>query len=129
MSAFTSPLVVEYLDGHNWRLTEEFDFASEILERIVRVPVGFVTDFASIPRALWTLLPPTGRYGKAAVIHDCLYQFPEAVDPPVNRGQADRTLREGMEALDVNRVVRWIVYSGVRVGGWVPWRRYRAGVN
>jgi len=36
------------------------------------VPAGYRTDFASIPRVVWSLLPPVGRSGKAAVIHDWL---------------------------------------------------------
>lgn len=117
MSSFTTPLELEYLDGRQWKLTAEFDFASDTLERIVRVPCGFVTDFASIPRVLWPLLPPTGAYGKAAVIHDNLYRHPRSVRPYVTRIQADRTLREGMTALRVNFFVRWIIYLGVRIGG------------
>ena len=101
MSSFTTPLELEYVDGRTWRLTAEFDFASEVLERIVRVPVGFVTDFASTPRWSWPFLPPTGAYGKAAVVHDDLYQHPEMVAPIVTRIQADCTLLEGMRALQV----------------------------
>ena len=39
----------------------------------VQVPVGFVTDFASIPRLFWSLLRPDGLYAYAAIIHDYLY--------------------------------------------------------
>ena len=40
---------------------------------IVVVPAGFATDFASVPRAFWRLLPPFGEYMLAAVVHDYLY--------------------------------------------------------
>lgn len=125
MGSFTTPLIVEYLDGRNWRLLQEFDFASEVLERIVRVPAGFVTDFASIPRMLWSLLPPTGKYGKATVVHDVLYRYPECVTPRVTRIQADRTLFEGMVALRVGWLTRWAIYAGVRAGGFVAWNHDR----
>jgi hypothetical protein len=42
------------------------------MEMMIRVPVGYRTDFASIPRFFWRILPPAGRYGKAAVVHDWL---------------------------------------------------------
>lgn len=106
-------LSVLYIDGRRWTLLEEFDFASKVLERIVRVPAGFETDFASIPRVLWNLLPPTGRYGKAAVIHDYLYR----TRGQATRGDADRVLLEAMDALGVGRLTRWTIYSGVRIGG------------
>ena len=39
---------------------------------VVRVPKGFHTDFASTPRILQSLFPPTGAWTKAAVVHDWL---------------------------------------------------------
>jgi len=53
--------------------------------RWITVPAGYRTDFASIPhpmtRLVWPLLPPVGRSGKAAVIHDWLCgEQPHSVD-------------------------------------------------
>jgi hypothetical protein len=38
----------------------------------VTVPVGFVTDFASIPRMFWSALRPDGNYAWAAVVRSAL---------------------------------------------------------
>jgi hypothetical protein len=38
----------------------------------VTVPIGFVSDGASVPRLLWFIFPPVGRYFQAAVVHDWL---------------------------------------------------------
>jgi hypothetical protein len=113
VSSFTTPLDLRYLDGRTWCLLAEFDFASEVLERIIRIPAGCETDFASIPRVLWALLPPTGPYGKASVVHDFLYRTPRQATRPA----ADGVFLEGMEALRVNWVTRHLMYVGVRVGG------------
>jgi len=55
--------------------------------RWTSVPAGYRTDFASIPRPipwpLWPLLPPVGRSGKAAVIHDWLSE--NGPDKPADR--------------------------------------------
>lgn len=81
--------------------------------RIV-IPTGFVTDFASVPRALWNLLPPTGRYTRAAVIHDFLYRTPGLC----TRAQADAVLYEAMKyPCHVGFFTRWTIWAGVRVGG------------
>ena len=125
MSAFTTPLELEDINGRVFKVMAEFDFASDTLERIVRVPVGFITDFASVPRLLWDILPPNGIYGKAAVIHDMLYEHPEAINPEVSRIQADNTLLEGMIALHVGWLTALTIYFGVRLGGWVAWDHYR----
>lgn len=107
------PLDVRYIDGRQWLLLSAFMFASKRIERLITVPAGFVTDFASIPKPLWNLLPPTGSYGKAAVLHDYLYRTKGAC----SRGDADGVLLEAMEALGVGWWTRSIIYSGVRVGG------------
>ncbi len=117
MSTFTTPLYLEYLNGRRWKLLQDFDFASDTLERIVRVPHGFQTDFASIPRIFWAILPPTGTYGKAAVLHDQMYRFPHMLTPTVTRLQADRTLREAMSALKVNWWTQAVIYWAVRLFG------------
>lgn len=126
---FLDPLDLEFIDGKFWRLTEVFDYrlGSAAGAEYVRVPRSFVTDFASIPRGLWNLLPPTGGYGKAAVIHDWLYQK-RVVRPAgrlCDRAEADRVLLEGMEVLGVGRLTRRLIYAGVRAGGWATWNKYR----
>ena len=125
-TGFTTPLDVEVLeDGRHYRMLTEFDFASQVVEAIVRVPRGFVTDFASTPRVLWALIPPMGRYGKPAVIHDLLYQDPASLPVPVTWMQANRVLLEGMEVLHVGRITRWAIFAGVCLGGWMVWQTYR----
>ena len=124
-SSFRTPLRLEFLDDCRWALTEPFEFASETTESIIRVPAGFVTDFTSIPRGLWNLLPPTGPYGKAAVIHDWLYQHRWTGLILCDRALADATLNEGMVVLGVSRLARYAIYAGIRVGGGLTWRKYR----
>lgn len=139
MAGFLSPLELEYIDGVRWRITAPFEYrlgADDGPEK-VSIPVGFITDFASIPRVLWNVLPPAGSYGRAAVIHDWLYQHRTVVRVAtarsmpvvvrlVDRAEADRVLNEGMGVLGVGRLTRWLVYSGVRIGGWKPWNGYRS---
>ena len=66
---FLDPLVVEHLDGDGWRLWFEFRCIAED-GRAIYVPAGYKTDMLSIPRAAWVIIPPTGRGGKAGVLHD-----------------------------------------------------------
>lgn len=82
----------------------------------VRVPVGFVTDFASIPQVFWTMLPPDGLYTYPAIIHDYLYweQF-------LSRDQSDLVLKLAMEDFKVNAAAREAIYAGVRAGGSFAW--------
>jgi hypothetical protein len=116
---FDAHLDLEYIDGRQWRLIEAFGYKPLRGPGII-VPRGFVTDFASVPRFFWRLFPPTGTYGKAAVIHDYLYQF-----NGVTREQADHIFLEAMEELGVAWVTRHILFLAVRLGGWKPWNSCR----
>ena len=69
--AFLGALVLEYIDGRDWKVAAPFTYFTREGHGI-DVHAGFVTDFASVPRFFWRVLPPTGPYGKAAVIHDRL---------------------------------------------------------
>lgn len=65
----------DYIDGRRWRLQAEFRFyyGGPTYEVDGCVPAGFITDFHSVPKALWWLVNPN-EYGQAAVIHDHLYR-------------------------------------------------------
>ena len=120
MSSFTTPLKLEFVGGNRWRLTEPFEYhvGSKESEDAVLVPAGFETDFASIPQIFWNILPPTGDYGKAAVIHDYLYAT-QGLDGKYTRKRCDQILLEGMVVLGVGGLARWIIYNAVRwFGGW-----------
>jgi hypothetical protein len=43
----------------------------------------------------------------------------------MTRQRADYLLWEAMGCLGINRVKRWLVYYGLRVGGWAAWNKYR----
>lgn len=114
-------------DGVNWYLLEKFLYLSGGMENIeVIVPAGFITDFASVPRALWNIYPPWGMYGPAAIVHDFLYW-----DQAVPRDIADKTLLEAMTGLGVDFVTRKAIYDAVALAGQMAWddnaRRKRGG--
>jgi hypothetical protein len=123
MSAFLTKLRFEDDGGLPFTLTDPLEYQSDTTDGLIDVPTGFKTDLASIPRVLWNVLPPVGKYDASAVVHDFLYQIgPNSI----SRSAADSVLREAMAVCGVSALQRWIIYTGVRVGGWKPWNRYRA---
>jgi hypothetical protein len=119
MSTFLDVLdVTPYGDGVTWYLNKPFDYdlGVEGSGNTITIPVGFTTDFASVPKAFWNLLPPWGKYGCACVLHDWLY-WNQATD----RVTADNILREAMEVCKVSVVDINIIYEGVRIGGQHAW--------
>jgi hypothetical protein len=83
----------------------------------VEVPKGFVTDFASIPRAFWSLLPPDNDYTYPAILHDFLY-WTQAV----SRKDADLVLLYAMKEFKVKKSSINIIYDAVRLGGETAWK-------
>lgn len=86
----------------------------------VTVPVGFVTDLASIPRPFWSMLRPDGEYVYPAIVHDYLYWMQ---DRP--RETADRILKLGMQDFGVERGTVAVIYRAVRAGGGSSWNQNR----
>lgn len=106
------------LDGRARRLIEPLIWRDA--DREVRVPKGFQCDFASIPRLLWWWAAPDGVYRPAVVVHDRDYRFQD-----VTRREADRTLHRIMRHVGTRPTQAWLIWLGVRLGGWVAWRRNR----
>lgn len=85
------------------------------------VPVGFVTDGASIPKAFWSWIgsPFTGLYRKPSLIHDYLY-----ATQTTERIYADRIFLEGMKSEGVSWWKRRVMYSAVRIFAGGIWKRH-----
>ena len=115
---FQSRLTVTESPRWKWTLAESLDYLGKT-DRWV-VPGGFETDFASVPRLFWTLIPRHGRYTKAAVIHDFLYLTQPG---GITRKDADGVFRRIMREEGVSFAKRWTMYSAVRAGGLFAWRR------
>lgn len=84
----------------------------------VEVPVGFVTDFASIPRVFWSLLRPDGEYAYAAVVHDYLYWAQTR-----SREASDKVFMLVMADFGIDAATRRLIFGAVRAAGGVAWRQ------
>lgn len=127
MSSFTAELDVRISQKQRERrvlaeLLTPFTFEVGALGSgdVVHVRAGFITDFASVPWPLWIVEPPLGDAGKAAVLHDWLYETGER-----SRAEADRILLEGMTVLEVAPWKRRLIYWAVRLFGGPGYRQRR----
>ncbi len=59
------------------------------------VPQGFISDGATVPRILWPIFPPIGRYLKATLVHD--YYLTKGL----NRKDCDDRFRECLVELEI----------------------------
>lgn len=94
-------------------------------EGVVRVPLGYITDLASVPRACWAFIAPFD-VARPAVIHDILYEKINARRADLSaqdfeecRRIADLVFLQGMGATEP-KVASWkkyAAYYAVRVFG------------
>ena len=113
------PALVQ-VDADRWMLLAAFSYTKDD-GTVYTAPAGMTTDLASIPRALWAILPPFGSYTGAAVIHDFLYQA-----QPVTKAEADHVLAEAMDCAGVAHVQRQAIYDGVKADGQAAWDKHTA---
>lgn len=92
------------------------DFPSN---KTVTVPAGFLTDGASIPRALWSFASPIGRHAQAAILHDylceCLTVMVDGTPEFITRKEADQIFRESLMVLGVPKLKARTMYMAVSV--------------
>src|SRR5687768_16609042 len=104
---------VKQIGDRSWETLSRLEYQAK--NRTFTVEPGFTTDFASVPRCFVWLFPASGRYTKAAILHDYLCSEPVG-SGLISRGDADGIFRQAMRTLDVAFLRRWLMWSGVRVG-------------
>jgi hypothetical protein len=119
---FLSELDVRYHtnpdSGRRWTLQAPLMVRVDGFE--IAVPVGFWTDFASVPRFIWPIISPYDL-GRAPVLHDFMYFIGYHRD----KGYADEAFREGMIAEGVVVWKRVAAYLAVSWFAGRVWDRYR----
>lgn len=122
MSQFTTNFKGELIGKNKWKNIEQFEYhvGSYPSEEIITVPVGFETDFASVPRIFWAYISPIDTHAKAAVIHDYCY-----ATACYNRKRSDELFLEGMVVLSVPPWKRVCMYYAVRWFSWYAWWNHR----
>ncbi len=128
MSSFTSVLCVTPRgDGRTWKLTRPFTYhiGTKFSRHYIRVAVGFETDFASIPKFVFWLLPWWAKFNKSSVLHDWLYQVKVIKGKSITRKEADDVFLEAMlldwEVHNHHALWAYIEYWVVRFFGFRAW--------
>lgn len=115
-----APPQMHYAFLGNYALDE--DFTVTLDGRTWTVPAGYRTDLASVPRIFWALIPPTGAYEIAAVLHDWMCSDGIAAGLVTSR-EADAVFRRLMAMAGVGPVRRWCMWAAVRLAA--PWSAKR----
>jgi len=142
---FTGQLDIRFLPNGDRLLLTDMTWAEtygHLDTRVFTAWEGLLHDGNSTPNLLSFLATPPMELPSA--FHDAMYQK-QAWDngDEMSRWEADREMRKiavvtqerarrGCRPLVMEFFVlwhcvqRWITWSGVRLGGWVPWNRHKA---
>lgn len=110
------PVISPVGSGLHYRVVEDFLF--QYGGEIITVPKGFQSDWASVPRLFWRLVPPH-QYPRSSLGHDWLYAaeyFP--------RKKCDLFFFDALKEEGACWLRRWAMYRAVRLGGGVVWNRH-----
>lgn len=113
MSRFHAVITLAPLDDKWWETEGEFDYeigrAGSGL--IVHVPQGTRTDLATVPRALWPIVPPhLPQFAPAFVLHDYLCRW-----QGFERVIADAVLYDALRARGASIIKASLAYCAVSV--------------
>jgi hypothetical protein len=127
-------LELRSVDGRAFHLLRQIGYCSEHYDECFVVPADlrrFTTDLASVPALFTWLVPKSGDFLPAAVLHDALTRPGAFIGPdtgrdgtPFGRTEADQIFREAMIGLGTGRVRAWLMWSAVTLATmWQSGRR------
>ena len=125
---FPEPLDMRFLIDDEFYLLTPFEYISEKWGHIVS-PAHELTDGATIPRWLWVIVgsPWSGRYPRAAVIHDKLCKSQGHIPYTqirMTKKEVDQLFLEMMKFLGVKFYKRQKMYRAVRLNrGKFEWEK------
>lgn len=127
---FPDKLEISPVFGDSWKyrvLLSKFNYYLTPSSQPITIPPGFITDYASIPKYLWSLIPSWGPHGPAAIVHDYLYaqahklKVPNPSNPTQlitnNRKISDKIFLIAMKQLGTPFFKRRLMYRAVRIFG------------
>lgn len=113
-------LELRSVDGRDFTLIRRIAYRARGYDEPFVVPADldrFSTDFASVPRVFTWLVPRSGDFLPAAVLHDGLISELDAeqdyLGPPVDRTEADLIFREAVIELGTGKVRAWLMWSAL----------------
>lgn len=111
-------LELRSVDGRDFTVLRQIDYQSDRFAQPFTVPAdlaNFTTDLASVPTVFTWLVPISGKFLPAAVLHDALIHEGQYLGPALDRTEADLIFRESMIELGTGPVRAWLMWSAVTV--------------
>lgn len=109
-------LELRSIDGRSFALLRPIAYVADDYPEPFVVPTQletFRTDMASVPWVFTWLVPRSGRFLPAAVLHDALVIPGAYLGPVISRPEADRLFRLAAADLGTGRIRAWLMWAAV----------------
>lgn len=109
-------LELRSINGRDFALLRPIAYTADGYAEPFVVPAHletFRTDMASVPWVFTWLVPRSGRFLPAAVLHDALVQPGAYTGPEISRPEADRLFRIAMRGLGTGTIRTWLMWAAV----------------
>lgn len=117
---------IEWLEDTTAILLEDVIYQDG--ETVYTIPAGYVTDGASVPRALSWLYPKYGAYLKAAIVHD--YLITDVLPTgQIESAKVDELFKQAMSDLEIPKFRQWAMWCGVRIGAMFNKKRRKGSLK
>ena len=107
-------VVVKFIPAKHWWERAKWELVEEYTSGNgeVTVPIGFITDGASIPFIARMWFSPTGRYFGAAIVHDYILVTEH------DWKKANNQFKQELNALGVSKWRKTLLLAAVRTWAW-----------
>lgn len=119
-------------EARKWELVEDYIFYIPWLNEKVLVPKGFIFDGASVPRALWFFVDPTGILLIGSIFHDFGYKYNALLNDKFevickDAGQAffDEQIKEVSSYVNNTHFMEDVSWAALRGFGFLAWNEHR----
>lgn len=118
----SSNIDVRFIPAKHWWLRPKWQLLAEYIsaDEQTIVPMGFITDGASVPGFFKMIFAATGQYFGAAIIHDYLLAPINGVTPDsLQWKKANNAFKRELLALNIIPWRVWALYNAVNIWGHV----------
>jgi len=127
---FWGGLKVWLFVSRKWEIVKDYHYIIDGQELVI--PKGFVFDGASVPKFLHTWLSPMGVLLVGGLIHDYGYKYQTLLCKGKkktiglrNQKQLDIIFRDVNIIQNGFRLINYLAYYGLRLGGFAAWNKHR----
>jgi hypothetical protein len=113
-----------------WEITKDWHYSIDSDNLVI--PKGFVFDGASVPKYFRSWLSPMGVLLLGGLVHDYGYKYQTLLytekkncNGLKKQKELDKIFRDINIEVNGFKIINWIAYLALRLGGWFAWRGHR----